>query len=100
LTAKPVLAHNIAEFDGQFAPARIGSIESSDGGPPARPHYPVRNRRAPRATRPITVAHGGGMRYIAPDPQSIRQCEILRAEYEQLTTGVVARIQTLSSEIN
>ena len=37
LSADPVLAHHVAEFDRQLVRGRIAGIESSDHGPPARP---------------------------------------------------------------
>lgn len=80
MTADPVFAHHLAQFNGRFVLARIGGIESSDDGPPARPHYSAHDGRAPCAidcqTHANNMAQSADMGYIAPNPQSIRQCEI------------------------
>ena len=42
LSADPIVAYDVAEFDRQLVRGRIAGIESSDHGPPARPHHLAR----------------------------------------------------------
>ena len=81
LTADPVLAHHIAEFDGQFVLLRIRGIEASDDDPPARPHYPARDGRMARPPIDPTVRNW-------------------LSGYEQLTTAVPPKIVTLCTAMH
>jgi hypothetical protein len=44
LTADPVFAHHVAQFDGQLLVGRIAGIGLSDNGPPARTQWSALQR--------------------------------------------------------